>query len=283
MTLFAATSASAASAQRTIESVPWGASVAETRTRLEAKGWLFRGVDQTERHAFQRGTTELQTEFGPGVQMIGITWTLDVAAARRRYEFLVDSLRRALGRPDPVEYPYERIWTRGDTVMMAQFYDGRRLRVSSRAEFFGWIAKPAIDPAELSTRLSPRPADDLLDGAWRRLDGHQRDGVVLDTGSVAATAPGVYRVRISWEWWPDRRMVDGRLYDGVLREMEIDCNAPRWRTLREIPFLDERRIAVVDVAGRATDIGWRSPPAASRDARVLRAACLIIEDRDRRG
>lgn len=280
MTLLAAASASAQ--ERTIEGAPWGTSAAETRSRLEARGWLFRGIDQTERHVFNRGTTELEAEFGSGVSTIGITWTLDVAAARRRYDFLVDSLQRALGRPDPVGYVYERVWTRGDTVVIAQFYDGRRLRIPSRAELFGRIGTEVVDTAAHSTPPSPRPADDLPEGAWTRLDGHPRDGMLLDTGSVAVTSPGVYRVRINWVWWPSRRMVDGRLYDGVWREMEIDCAGPRWRTLREIPFFDDRRITVADVGDRATSL-WRSPPPASRDGRVLRTACGIVRQREIRG
>lgn len=281
MTLLAATSVSAQ--QRTIEGVPWGTSAAETRSRLEARGWLFRGIDQTERHAFNRGTTELEAEFGPGVQMIGIAWTLEVAAARRRYELLVDSLRHALGRPDPVEYVYERLWTRGDTVVRAGFYDGRRLRVPSRAELSGWITQHEAAVADsLSTRSSPRQPDELIDGVWSRLHGHQRDGVILDTSRVTEPSPGVFRARIRADWWPERRMVDGRLYHGVVREMAIDCTAPRWRTLREIPFFDEHRITTIDLAGRVAN-DWRSPPAASRDGQMLRTACGILQGRGSRG
>lgn len=140
---------------------------------------------------------------------------------------------------------------------------------------------PEAASAESQRRYAanePIPRDSAFNRDWRLVAGDRQDMVMFDLASVTRLAGGLHRVHLLEEWRYPRRLVNGLLYDGELRVMEIDCARPRWRLLRTLPALDERRAAAA--AAESPSPLWATPAAATRDGRALRAVCAAV---DRRG
>ncbi|HET7461410.1 MAG TPA: hypothetical protein VFJ82_09175 [Longimicrobium sp.] len=285
----------AADAQLTVFGLPWGASPAAVRTAAQARGYRFRGVDQFGTHVFGGpGNAEMLAEFVPaGMMRIELRWPGPPPAARRRYTALADSLRRVLGPSRPAEGGPSRAWLGRDASLEVS-YDVRSGR--AQGEAVASLAATSLRLAQVNSRElerqaeaattesqrryaenQPIPRDTAFNRDWRLVAGNREDMVLLDLASATRLAGGIHRVRLLEEWRHPRRLENGLLYDGELRVLEIDCARRRWRLLRTLHALEEKRVE--GAALESSSPTWAAPAAATWDGRVLRAACTAVARR----
>jgi len=284
LSVFVLGTAAPAAAQLTVARIPWGTPAAQVRARLEAQGWRFRGVDQDGDQVFggPRGSEAVATLAAGGLVGMELRWPATRAAARARYRAATDSLRRGLGAHTTVDEE-STAWSRGDTLLYTSIADGRGARPEPAAGITGWgpgyhaemerrsdLERARRDSVEAGTLRR----DPLLRGDWTRVYSDARVLTRLDSAGARRVGPGRYRIRVREDWMFTRRLANGMMYNAAVREMELDCRAPRVRVLRTTPAFADRSVAGAPLAGAGgVPSAWEAPAPGSPEARAIRGSC----------
>lgn len=78
--------------------------------------------------------------------------------------------------------------------------------------------------------------------------------------------------------FPDRQD-NGLLYDEVVADVELDCEAGRSRTLRGIPLYHGRATPVLETP--PAERRWVQPPPESEEGQAIAWACAVLDEEPR--
>lgn len=273
-----------AGAQLTMAGLAWGTPAAQVRAGLERQGWRFRGVDQDGDQVFggPRASEAVATLDSAGLVGVELRWPGTPAGVRARYRVVADSLRRVLGPParsDEESVTWERggaglwAWTAGPGGGNPELSAG----ITARGPAFDAELERRSDAERAENErieAGEQPRDTLLVGDWMRAYSDARVLASFDSMGAVRVGPGVWRTRFRESWMFTRRLENGTMYSGAVREVEIDCRTRRERLLRTVPFHARRSAPVVEVPPARRR--WSAPAPGSAEAREIRRACEVL-------
>jgi hypothetical protein len=278
-----ALSAGDAAAQLEFAGIAWGTPAEQTADRLQAMGYVLRGVDQNGDHVFRGpGGEMLVARMSPdGVVQVQVEWSRDPARLTDQYARLADSLQAAFGRPFAEGHDDAASWTRGEAWVNLWL---RPAAPQLDSTLFLFHTAPADAAEELrrgqlvSDAWDRERAQGFVDGAgpgdWAEADFTDRWAQFVDTSGVVVLGGGLYGARLRDRWIDHRRLENGLVYDAAVREVEVDCGQNRLRLLRTIPLYLQVTVAMVEVP--ADERRWDRPAAGSRAEASLRAVCAVL-------
>ncbi|HEU4559582.1 MAG TPA: surface-adhesin E family protein [Longimicrobium sp.] len=277
--LILATAAPAA-AQITFRGIRAGTPPEQARSRLEALGYRYLGVDQAADHVYTGpdGSELVLMMDQSGVVHFEERWEGSPAVVRRRSRVLADSITRTLGAPGArSEEATVAEWSRGGDALQvrlaAEPSSRYRMPFTTLAVVGNGYASELQRRATHNVGGRSVPDDTLNAGEWTIVGGDGRTTVEVETSRVQRPAPGVYRTRMREDWWWTLRMTNGMMYMSEVGWMDLDCRRMRWRQLRAVRYFRDQVVEGTPLDRPRVPAVWTAPAAGTDSHRMLRSSC----------
>ncbi len=261
----------AAHAQRhTFLGVPWGLPADSVRARVEARGWTFMSTNEHGDPRFRSPdrTANAQTVFGGGkLVMVRVAQGAVAADLESGFRAAVDSLSTRFGAPtDTLEGGQFILWGRVLTTLAMR-------AVPARDSVPAMIVVVFIGPGaqEEEDRRAGKPYPALPEG-WVQVGTGSDRRMAVDTASVVAVEPGVFRARVRYDLL-EPRTDSGKRFDAADWDADYDCTRRRVRMRDFVQYFQGRQVNDLGDLDR-----WMAARANTTQSKELDLVCRLAAE-----